>query len=230
MSMDEHVEKSPDGPPQDSPGKPVETTSRAGPPPARNRGWFQKRDHRINREGRPRGSKAAEGGADRAPRADRLMLLVLPERDLASHLRGEKAPRIANLPADCEIVSSRRDAARGVVVLRIRSKDFPRIAKGAPIPEFKPAFSEEQANRAPSADRLMLLVLRGRDVAWRLTRQNAPWIVNLPADFEIVACRVDAALDAVTFAIRSTGFPLIAKGAVIPQFRPDFNGLRWRRG
>jgi hypothetical protein len=76
----------------------------------------------------------------------------------------------------------------------------------------------------------MLLVLPGRDLAWRLTKQNAPWIVNLPADFEIVGSRLDAARGAVVLVIRSQVFPRIAKGAVIPRFNPELNGLRWRRG
>jgi hypothetical protein len=60
--MDEHVEKLAGGP---------------VPEPRRNRGWFRSGDARINREGRPRGSKAAapsgDHPADRAGRADRLM-------------------------------------------------------------------------------------------------------------------------------------------------------------
>jgi hypothetical protein len=74
---------------QDSPSKPepVEAPLPDGPPSAGNRGRFRRGDPRINREGRPRGSKAgsAEGGAPavRAPCADRLMLLVLPGVDSA---------------------------------------------------------------------------------------------------------------------------------------------------
>jgi hypothetical protein len=114
-------------------------------PPKRNPGWFKPGDQRINREGRPRGSKAAsEAGsapADRAPCADRLMLLVLPERDLAWRLSRGDSPWIKNLPADFEIVGCRVDAARAAVALVIRWKAFPRIAQAAVIPEFKPAFN-----------------------------------------------------------------------------------------
>jgi hypothetical protein len=115
-----------------------------GPAPRANRGWFRPKDERINREGRPRGTKAAAPAgadpADRAPRADRLRRLVVPERDLAWRLASIKAPRVANLPSDFQIVGCRVDAARRVVVLTIRSGSFPRVARGAPIPEFEPAF------------------------------------------------------------------------------------------
>jgi hypothetical protein len=120
--------------------------------PTRNRGWFQRGDRRINREGRPRGSKARHAEE--------------------------------NAPPDL----------------------------------------------APCADRLKVLVLPGHDLAFRLSHQNAPWIVNLPADVEIAGCRVDAGRDAVALVLRSQQFPRIAQGAAIPPFKAEFNGLRWRRG
>src|SRR4030095_15984058 len=108
-----------------------------------NRGRFQRHDPRINREGRPSGSKAGidDGSVstDLAPRADRLMLLTLPQKYLFCSLRHPNAAAITNLPADVEIIASRADQARGVVVLTIRSRTFPRIAKGTPIPAFEPA-------------------------------------------------------------------------------------------
>jgi hypothetical protein len=113
--------------------------------PPKNRGWFQRGDRRINREGRPKGSKAGseEGSAptDRAPWADRLMLLLLRGRDLAFRLGHDKAPWIVNLPVDCEIVACRMDVSGESVALVIRSQTFPRIARGALIPEFKPAYN-----------------------------------------------------------------------------------------
>jgi hypothetical protein len=123
-----------------------------GPAPPANRGWFRPGDGRINREGRPRGSKAA-------------------------------APEGAD-PAGC----------------------------------------------APRTDRLKVVRLRERDLAWRLTRQNAPWMTNLPADVRIVGCRVDAARRGVVLTIWSKSFPRVARGTRIPEFVPAFNGLRWRRG
>jgi hypothetical protein len=74
----------------------------------------------------------------------------------------------------------------------------------------------------------MMLWVPGKNLAYRLSHQNAPWIVNLPADFKIVASRFDTKRDAVAIVIRSEEFPRIAKGAPIPEFAPKFNGLRWR--
>jgi hypothetical protein len=91
----------------------------------------------------------------------------------------------------------------------------------------KPA--RAQADRAPSEDRLMLLVLPGADLAWRLRREIAPWINNLPTDVEFVSSRLDVDRSAVVFAMRSKTFPRIARGAPIPEFSPRFNGLLWRR-
>jgi hypothetical protein len=83
------------------------------------------------------------------------------------------------------------------------------------------------ADCAPQADRLMLLIVRGRDLTFRLSKQHASWIINLPPDFEIVGCRVDSARKEIVFTIRSQEFPRIAKGALVPKFVPQFNGLRW---
>jgi hypothetical protein len=125
--MQEQVEKVPDG-----------------TPPKSNRGWFQRGDRRINREGRPRGSKAGSDDgsapADRASCADRLMTLFVPGPDLAHRLSYGSGPWIVNLPGDCEIVAYRHDEARDGVVLVIRSQAFPRIAQGAVIPAFAPTF------------------------------------------------------------------------------------------
>jgi hypothetical protein len=135
--MDEHVEQ-------------VAGELVSDPATRRNRGWFQPADRRINREGRPYGSKtvaSTDVSPDLAVRPDRVKRLFVPERDLA----------------------------------------------------------------------------------WRLTRQFAPWYVNLPGDFEIVACRVDSHRSGVIFIIRSESFPRIAKGTPVPDLVPAFHGLRWRR-
>jgi|SRR5947209_18477291 len=116
------------------------------PEPAarRNRGWFGQGDRRINREGRPKGSAAdAPAGvdpADCAPRADRLMRLVVEEPVLACCLACVKAPYLVNLPPDFRVVGCRFDAAGQRAVLTIWSATFPRVAKGAPVPEFEPRF------------------------------------------------------------------------------------------
>jgi hypothetical protein len=82
---------------------------------------------------------------------------------------------------------------------------------------------------APRADRLMLLWLPGIDLAYRMRNQFGPWIVNLPADCQMVGCRMDGGRDAVALVIRSQSFTRIAKGAPIPEFTPEYNGLKWRR-
>jgi hypothetical protein len=114
------------------------------PPPKNNVGWFRKGDPRINREGRPRGSKAGcepgSGAGDRAPRTDRLMVLLMSGRELAHRISHRDAPWIKNLPADFQIVACRVDPVRAAVALVIRSKTFPRVARGAVIPEFAVAF------------------------------------------------------------------------------------------
>src|SRR5262245_13936113 len=86
---------------------------------------------------------------------------------------------------------------------------------------------DSAGDRAACADRLARLEMRGRDLTWRLSNRDAPWIINLPPDTEIVACRTVA--DVVVFILRSERFPRIAQGAVIPAFTPDWNGLKWSR-
>jgi hypothetical protein len=106
---------------------------------------------------------------------------------------------------------------------RINREGRPKGAKAGPTEASAPV------DRAPCADRLKLLVLDAGDVQWRLSHEKAPWVVNLPRDFEIVSSRLDAARGEVVFVIRSQSFPRVAKGASIPKHRPEFNGLRWRR-
>jgi hypothetical protein len=118
--------------------------------PKSNRGWFRPADSRINREGRPHGSKAA-------------------------------------------------------------------------------ASLDDTPDRAWQADRVKRLCISERDVAWRLTHQNGPWAINLPNDFQIVECRIDSEWGQVVFVIRSQSFPRIAKGTLIPIFKTQYNGLKWRR-
>jgi hypothetical protein len=127
--MDEHIEQVADGPMPE-------------PAARRNRGWFRPGDARINKEGRPRGSKAADGPpADRAERADRVMRLFVGGRELACCLSRPKAPWVSNLPADFKVVGCRVDESRGGVVFVVRSDSFRRVARGAPIPEFQPQFN-----------------------------------------------------------------------------------------
>ncbi len=234
--MQEPLENNPVGPPpvQDAPSQAEQVAAPPpeGPPPGRNRGRFQPGDPRINLKGRPRGSKAGPADADRAPQTGPLMLLALPVAEVAGWLSGGDVPGVANLPADCQVVGCRLDAARGAFVFVIRSNEFPRIAKGALIPELKPV--RAPADRARSEDRLMLLFLPARVLAAcvsprgnRLCAHKRPWVDNLPDHFEIVGCRLDAARGGLTFTIRSPAFSPIARGAPIPEFAPKWYGLQW---
>jgi len=129
---------------------------------------------------------------------------------------------------DFEMVALRVDAGRDAVAIIGRSASFARIAKGAPVPEFKPE-TATAAGLAPCDDHLKMLWIPVKALAHRLGNQNAPWVSNLPADREIVASRFDAARGAVGLVIRSPLFPLIRKGAAIPEFEPILHGMRWGR-
>ena len=84
-----------------------------------------------------------------------------------------------NLPADCEVITSRVDAARDAVALIIRSASFPRIPKGAPLVEFVPE-AVPPTDRASCDDRLMLLFVPARNLSPRLTSPRGGWMTNLP--------------------------------------------------
>lgn len=125
----------------------VNSTADTSPPAKSNRGWFQAGDRRINREGRPCGSKAAPAAeAYHAASADRIKLLFVPARVLALRLTALKGPWVENLPRDAEIVGCQRDHARGFA-LTVRSATFPRIAGGTAIPEFVPAVHGQRWGR-----------------------------------------------------------------------------------
>jgi hypothetical protein len=84
-------------------------------------------------------------------------------------------------------------------------------------------------NRARRADRLMWLSLDALDLIHRITHERGPWIVNLPDDTAIVACHWNAAEEVVMLVLHSSTFPQIARGALIPEFAPQYHGLRWKR-
>ena len=124
--MDEQIEDVADGP---------------APEPKRNRGWFKAGDCRINLEGRPVGKKVTapdseQAGCARA--ADRVKRLFIEQKYLSHQLTSSRSPWIISLPSDSQIVDCRFDPARNGVVLIVRSATFPRIAKGAVIPEKVP--------------------------------------------------------------------------------------------
>jgi hypothetical protein len=87
------------------------------PSPKKNAGWFKPGDPRVNREGRPRGSKAPTAEpAIRAPRANGVMLLWVPQEETRHRLTSSCGPWIATLPEDYEIVESHVDAGRDALV------------------------------------------------------------------------------------------------------------------
>jgi hypothetical protein len=201
--------------------------------PKRNAGWFRPGDGRINREGRPQGSKAGLptgiAAEDLAARADRVKRLFVPAQEIACHLSGRKAPFMANLPEDFEIVGSRFDPGRGGFCLTIRSRTFQRIARGALVPEFTTQEGDPSADLAPCDDRLKLLVWPAGQLPIRLSQQSSPWVADLPRDAEIVGSRLDPERQAVVFTIRSRTFRQIARGAPIPAFAPEWAELRWQQ-
>jgi hypothetical protein len=201
--------------------------SGSAPEPRRNRGWFQRGgDRRINRDGRPK--KAWADYADRAPRADRLKLLWVPTQEFVRRLTSDCAPWASNLPADFDVVAFRVDAARDAVAVIGRSASFPRIAKGAPLPEFTPE-AGSPADRAPCDGPLKLLVVPTRGLLHRLSHQVGPYLTNCPPGCKIVSMRLDAARVAAVFIIRSEAFPLVARGAPLPEFKQDIYGVEWMR-
>jgi hypothetical protein len=120
------------------------------PLPRSNRGQFQPGDRRINREGRPQGSrKATAESVVLAPKAERLMWLELNGPTLLGclsfgriNLRDTRF--VANLPQDTRVVGCRFDATRHAVVLIIWSASFRRVARGTPIPRFEAKLVREQ--------------------------------------------------------------------------------------
>jgi hypothetical protein len=126
-----------------------------GPVRKGNKGSFKPADERINREGRPRGSRVVQQDdpiVDRAPETDRLMLLILDRRDVIYRLTSQDAPWIINLPGDTQFVASRIDTSKDVVIFTIRSREFHQILQGTPIPPFKPYYEGliyDRNERAP---------------------------------------------------------------------------------
>jgi hypothetical protein len=194
--------------------------------PKANRGRFQQGDVRINREGRPRGRKTTQPEAGpTAERADRLQAVFLSAWDLARRLTSSGVPVATNLPADFQVVWCGWVGGRGPFLI-IRSKTFPRVARGAAIPEFPAAFAGPE-DLAPADDQLMRLLVPRHELTRRLRSPKCWYFTNLPEDYAIVSARVDGGRDAVVFVIRSRAFPQVAKGMLIPEFRPEGDGVHW---
>jgi hypothetical protein len=64
------------------------------------------------------------------------------------------------------------------------------------------------------------------DLRMYLAGCKAPWIINLPSDYEIVSARCRQ--ESVVLTITSKTFSSVPAGEAIPVFRAEYNGLRWR--
>lgn len=122
-------------------GQPIDRPNGDGITPKSNRGRFTPGDVRINRAGRPRIGFKDGKAWDRAPRADCLKLLRVPARKFLYRFSNKLALWIVNFPPDMQIVACHFDAAENVIILMLRSSSFPRIARGAVIPQFAPEFT-----------------------------------------------------------------------------------------
>jgi hypothetical protein len=110
-----------------------EARSPEAPPAKANPGHFKPRDPRINRAGRPKGSKKAAADADPAdlaPTTDRLRRLRVPRERLGLGW-------LSNLPDDAELVGA--CAEGGGLILMLRSNEFAKVAKGTRVPELPAA-------------------------------------------------------------------------------------------
>ena len=107
---------------------------------------------------------------------------------------------------------------------RINLQGRPRGSK-APVAE-KRAVTDV----APRTDRLKRLFIGERTILGWLTSMRSPCVTNLPADFLIVDCRVDAVRRGLVFTIRSGAFPRVVWEALIPEMEPEYNGLIHLRG
>jgi hypothetical protein len=115
----------------------------------RNRGWFRKGDHRINRLGRglkrvltlAEKVKAWDGNGpcpvcsrEIPPKSGRLMKESLPEQELRRCLANSlNCPYVLTLPDDARIVAVELDPA-GEVVFLYCSEQFKAVPAEGPIP------------------------------------------------------------------------------------------------
>lgn len=190
--------------------------STAAPPaPPRNKGWFQQGDRRINREGRPRGSKgpaSADGPEVRAVRTDRVMWFGYQTKHLREHLLPSGCERVAvnGLPTDCEIVGC-HVYPTGFMAIVIRSKAFPRVARGALIPRF-PGPAASAAPQLRRKVRRVIVPEKLLDVVFQFPEGKKA--LGLPSDWS--CSEVAVANGGYAMLISSDEFAPVAPGEPVP--------------
>ena len=102
---------------------------------------------------------------------------------------------------------------------RINRKGRPKGAVAAAI---------QARNRQPLAGKLNTLFVPLGDLHMFLDGRKHPWCVNLPGDFQLVACRMDPDRKGVLFTIQSDRFAVVQVGEPIPEFEGSYHGLKWR--
>ncbi len=90
------------------------------------------------------------------------------------------------------------------------------------------AAQQAKAGR-PLCGRIKTLFIPDSHLRARLAHPKAPWIINLPDSFRVVACDLDRARNGLVLTIYSDGFAAVQAGEPIPEFRPDYCGLKWVR-
>jgi hypothetical protein len=95
----------------------------------------------------------------------------------------------------------------------------------------RPKGIEALARRAKAArplrGRIKNLFVPSVHLRLRLLRPNGPWISNIPRSIRLVACELDLARDGLVLTLHSDQFPEVAEGQLIPEIKPDYNGLKY---
>jgi hypothetical protein len=96
----------------------------------------------------------------------------------------------------------------------------------------RPRGPERAARRAqagkPVCGRVRILFVPDDDLRRSLSSNLHPWLINLPKDFRIVAVDRDPNRKGFVMTIYSENFREIGEGEQIPEFKPAYNGLKWR--